>query len=147
MAVSSPGKTAVDVSEGLRILGAMLFENVRDFNVSIKTSIPKENQFPSEDEWRLALSLIYEELEELKAAYEVKDIEAFADAVGDLKYVTERVNVISGIDSRPIDKAIHEANMAKVGGPVREDGKQLKPDGWKPPDIKNALQKGQFWTG
>jgi hypothetical protein len=30
--------------------------------------------------------------------------------------------------------------MAKVGGPVRPDGKKLKPEGWQPPDIAGILR-------
>ena len=29
--------------------------------------------------------------------------------------------------------------MAKAGGPLREDGKRLKPPGWTPPDIAGVL--------
>ena len=29
--------------------------------------------------------------------------------------------------------------MAKVGGPIREDGKRLKPEGWEPPNITKVL--------
>jgi predicted HAD superfamily Cof-like phosphohydrolase len=29
--------------------------------------------------------------------------------------------------------------MAKAGGPKRADGKQLKPEGWTPPDLAPIL--------
>jgi predicted HAD superfamily Cof-like phosphohydrolase len=38
------------------------------------------------------------------------------------------------IPLRPFWNEIQRANMDKVGGEVREDGKRLKPPGWRPPD-------------
>lgn len=39
------------------------------------------------------------------------------------------------VDLRPFFREVHRTNMHKLTGPVREDGKQLKPVGWKPPRI------------
>jgi predicted HAD superfamily Cof-like phosphohydrolase len=123
----------------------MLFENVREFNLAIGTPIPESPTLPCAEDWRLAVSLVHEEWRETIQAWRRGDIEAFADGLADLKYVVERINVIAGIDSRPVDAAVHAANMAKIGGPVREDGKQLKPEGWRPPDIGAALAARDFW--
>ena len=41
-----------------------------------------------------------------------------------------------GIDLRPFFLEVHRTNMHKLNGPVREDGKRLKPPGWKPPRIE-----------
>ncbi len=46
-----------------------------------------------------------------------------------------------GLDLRPFFKIVHQANMFKTTGPVREDGKRLKPEGWVPPDIKGLYEK------
>jgi predicted HAD superfamily Cof-like phosphohydrolase len=40
-----------------------------------------------------------------------------------------------GVDVRPFFDEVHRSNMAKLGGPVRDDGKIQKPEGWRPPDI------------
>jgi hypothetical protein len=40
-----------------------------------------------------------------------------------------------GIDLRPFFREVHRTNMWKLKGPKREDGKQLKPEGWKPPRL------------
>lgn len=40
-----------------------------------------------------------------------------------------------GVDLKPFFKEVHRTNMNKLQGPKREDGKQLKPEGWKPPRI------------
>jgi predicted HAD superfamily Cof-like phosphohydrolase len=29
--------------------------------------------------------------------------------------------------------------MEKLDGPIRADGKKLKPEGWKPPDIQGLM--------
>lgn len=36
-------------------------------------------------------------------------------------------------------RVVHESNMAKANGPVRADGKRLKPEGWKPPNVYRAV--------
>ena len=75
------------------------------------------------------------------------DFPEFIDALGDLKVVIEGAFVACGVDSRPIQLAIHHANMAKKDGPLREsDGKRLKPPGWKPANIDGELHK-QGWSG
>ena len=64
----------------------------------------------------------------------------------DLDYVVEGTRLEFEIDGGPIAVEVHRSNMAKVGGPVREDGKRLKPPGWTPPDIAGELRK-QGWKG
>lgn len=66
-----------------------------------------------------------------------------ADALADIAYVVEGANLEFGIDSGPVLDEVHRANMAKFGGPVREDGKRLKPAGWTPPDIAGVLAEQQ----
>lgn len=41
-----------------------------------------------------------------------------------------------GVDLRPFFEEVHRTNMHKLKGPMREDGKQLKPADWKPPRIE-----------
>lgn len=64
-----------------------------------------------------------------------------ADALADATCVIEGANLEFGIDSGPVLDEVHRANMAKAGGPVRADGKRLKPPGWTPPDIAGVLEK------
>lgn len=63
------------------------------------------------------------------------------DAVCDIIVVLHNTTNAMGIDIEPFFEEVHRTNMAKVGGPVREDGKRLKPEGWKPPRIKEMLQE------
>jgi predicted HAD superfamily Cof-like phosphohydrolase len=74
------------------------------------------------------------------------DLPAFADALADLAYVMEGTAIEFGIDSGPIAAEVHRANMTKVGGGKREDGKILKPEGFRPPDVEGELRK-QGWKG
>ena len=69
----------------------------------------------------------------------------FIDATHDLDYVVEGTRLECGVDGAPIAAEVHRANMAKAHGPMREDGKRLKPEGWTPPDIEGELVK-QGWV-
>ena len=62
------------------------------------------------------------------------------DALCDLLYVVFGAAVSMGVDLDPFFDAVHKANMLKSTGPVREDGKRLKPPGWTPPDIAGLLE-------
>lgn len=108
----------------------------------------------------LRIELVREEFEELLSAAtgaeasvildygpapeKPADLVATADAMCDLLYVLYGWAVAAGIDLKPIFDRVHASNMAKLGGPVREDGKRLKPPGWQPPDVKGALEE-QGW--
>jgi hypothetical protein len=46
-----------------------------------------------------------------------------------------------GLDLRPFFTMVHHANMLKTTGPIREDGKRLKPEGWMAPDIIGLYKK------
>lgn len=67
------------------------------------------------------------------------DLPELADALGDLDYVVEGTRLEFGIDGEPVAEEIHRANMAKLKGPRRADGKVMKPEGWEPPQIASEL--------
>jgi predicted HAD superfamily Cof-like phosphohydrolase len=62
------------------------------------------------------------------------------DAMCDLIVVIHNTSNAMGIDLEPFFDEVHKKNMEKVGGPKREDGKQLKPDDWTPPDHESILK-------
>lgn len=62
-----------------------------------------------------------------------------ADALADIDYVVQGAALTFGIPHDDVFDEVHRSNMAKVGGPVRADGKKLKPEGWTPPDIAGVL--------
>lgn len=72
-----------------------------------------------------------------------KDFAESADGAIDQMYVLIGSLLAMGIDMWPLWAEVQRANMAKAGGPV-VNGKQLKPEGWQPPDIAGLL-KAQGW--
>lgn len=63
------------------------------------------------------------------------------DGLCDLLYVIFGSAVAWGIDLEPFFDNVHKANMSKMGGKRREDGKILKPDNWVPPDHERELMR------
>ena len=97
--------------------------------------------FPGE----LRISLIEEEAREFAEAVRANDVPEMVDALCDLLYVTYGAAVALGVDLDPFFREVHRANMAKVGGTRRADGKWLKPAGWQPPDIAGLLERLYSW--
>ena len=62
------------------------------------------------------------------------------DAMCDIIVVVHNTSNAMGIDLEPFFDEVHQTNMAKADGPVREDGKKLKPEGWRPPQIREILE-------
>ena len=62
------------------------------------------------------------------------------DGMCDTIVVIHNTACAMNLDLEPFFNEVHRTNLAKVGGPVREDGKRLKPEGWKPPDILGLLK-------
>lgn len=89
----------------------------------------------------LAAALVQEELDELREAIADRDIVQAGDAIADLLVTVYGVACVLGLDAGPLFDEVHRTNMAKVGGPRREDGKLLKPPGWKPPDIAAVVER------
>lgn len=96
--------------------------------------IPPETVF-------LRKRLVAEECGELFEAMNAHDIVEIADALADLLYVTFGTAVAYGIPIDEVFDAVHQSNMAKLGGGKDADGKSLKPPGWRPPteDIERIL--------
>ena len=68
------------------------------------------------------------------------------DAICDITVVIHNCSNAMGVDIEPFFDAVWEANMRKADGPLREDGKRLKPPGWKPPPIE-AMLRNLLMTG
>jgi hypothetical protein len=116
------------------------------FNEAIGTPSRTEPGWPPEEDLQLAARLIEEEHRELCGALGTLDLPDVVDAALDSVYVLLGLLYRLGVNPQPLWAEIQRANMGKLGGPKREDGKQLKPDGWQPPDIKGELKK-QGWKG
>ena len=125
------------------------FIRVMDFMNNFKQEVKYNPEFPDEKVQKLRISLIEEELEELKEAIENKDIVEVADALTDILSVTYGAGAAFGIDLDKCFEEVHNSNMSKLdrdGRPIyREDGKILKgPDYFEPnleKIVKNGIQK------
>jgi len=88
---------------------------------------------------RLRRALIREEFREYCDAEDADDPTATLDALVDLTYVIVGTALEYGWDFAGAFDAVHAANMAKLGSDgkplLRDDGKVLKPEGWKPADL------------
>lgn len=111
------------------------FASVMDMYRVSKPSIP-----PS-DVVDFRMDLIREEVGETLDGMLEDDVVKVADGIADSIVVLLGTAIAYGIDMRPVWDEVHKANMAKVGGPKRADGKQLKPEGWQSPNIQAILDK------
>lgn len=116
------------------------YEAVLEFHETFNAPVGENPSLPGEDAVALRIRLIREELEELEQSISGQNVVDVADALADLLYVTYGTAIAFGIDVRPVFEEVHRANMTKVGGKVRADGKILKPEGWEPPGIEEVLR-------
>lgn len=81
---------------------------------------------------------------------EKPDIIEAADALADIRYVTDGANLVWGFPQNELLKEVHSSNMSKLGEdskPIyREDGKVIKGVNYTPPDIKKVLIEAG-WKG
>ncbi|MET3806619.1 putative HAD superfamily Cof-like phosphohydrolase [Nakamurella sp. UYEF19] len=98
----------------------------------------------------IRLSLIEEEVGELREAAEAGDLVGIADALADIVYVAYGTAHVYGIDLDAVLDEVHSSNMTKLGAdgrPVRRaDGKVLKGPDYRPPDVKSVLAAQQSST-
>ena len=90
------------------------------------------------------LSLIDEEVGELVEAVAANDKIEQLDALVDILVVTVGAIRAGGMDAQGAWKEVMDTNFAKIDpdtGKVRkrEDGKVLKPEGWKAPELAPFL--------
>lgn len=129
---------------GYRIEGAMInpwqldvAEFHRKFGVPIYTGRPEIRR------GALRRKLILEEANETADAIEAGDLPEAIDGLVDTIYVCLGAALEFGVDLAPFFAEVHRTNMAKEGGPTREDGKIMKPEGWKPPAIAQMITEGK----
>ena len=98
------------------------------------------DQEPSEANYKMYLDLIREETDELEEAIQDNDKVEQLDALIDILVVTMGAVRAAGWDGEGAWKEVMDTNFAKIDantGKVRqrEDGKVLKPEGWKAPEL------------
>ena len=102
------------------------------------------DQPPSEANYKMYLSLIDEEVGELVEAVAANDKVEQLDALVDILVVTMGAIRAGGFDGEGAWKEVMDTNFAKIDpttGKVikRADGKVLKPEGWKAPELAQFL--------
>ena len=104
------------------------------------------DQEPSEANYDMYLGLIAEEYNELADAIAADDRVEQLDALIDILVVTMGAIRAGGYDGEGAWKEVMDTNFAKIDpdtGKVRkrEDGKVLKPEGWKAPELAPFIKE------
>lgn len=119
-----------------------IIDNLLEFHKVFSLPIGKRPQLPKREIRALRQKLDYEEFNELMAAEIANDLVEIADAIADLIYVLVGHAVSYGIPLDEVWREVHQSNMSKAPGGIvhrRADGKILKPDNWRPPQIATIL--------
>jgi predicted HAD superfamily Cof-like phosphohydrolase len=100
----------------------------------------------NDEQYKLYINLIEEEFKELKEAIAASDLVEQLDALEDILVVTIGALHSAGMNGEGGWKEVMKTNFAKIDketGKVRkrEDGKVLKPIGWKAPELAPFLKK------
>ena len=114
-----------------------VFEDINKFATAC-------DQAPSEANYKMYLDLIREEVGELEDAIADNDRIEQLDALIDILVVTIGAVRAGGMNAEGAWKEVMDTNFAKIDpttGKVikREDGKVLKPEGWKAPELTKFI--------
>ena len=120
------------------------FTDVTVFMTAAGQSVPPFNANRS-DQSDLYMKLIQEEYTELMDAEAVSDDAEICDACFDLMWVIIGYMKSRGWDCENIWDEGAKSNLSKIDSATgkvikREDGKILKPEGWKPPDFAKFVK-------
>jgi predicted HAD superfamily Cof-like phosphohydrolase len=127
------------------------YQQILDFQAAVD-SVPVEPLVPSEAILQLRHTLIREEYEEVSeaiaelTAVSSNDPSALTDLaheLADLLYVVYGTFAAIGVDADAVFAEVHRANMTKLEGPRRADGKLLKPPGWQPANVAGVIEGGK----
>ena len=119
------------------------FEKVGIFMKTFEQEVKDKPSFSTDKINKLRLSLIKEELDELKEAMDNKDLLEVADALTDILYVTYGAGHAFGIDLDKCFEEVQNSNMSKLdknGKPIyNETGKVMKGPNYFKPDLKKFV--------
>ncbi len=121
-------------------------EQVFEFNKLGGQDVGEDPRWINVDAFDLQYNLIKEEIRELSDAYDNKNSVEVLDALVDIQYVLLAMVCRLGMGKEFLDafQMVHDNNMTKVkdkdGNVIvkfREDGKILKPEGYKKVDLES----------
>ena len=119
------------------------FDKVGIFMKTFGQEVKDKPSFSTEKINSLRLSLIEEELKELKDAMKTKNILEVADALTDILYVTYGAGHAFGINLDKCFDEVQNSNMSKLdsnGKPIyNENGKVMKGPNYFKPDLEKFL--------
>ena len=122
------------------------FDKVGIFMKTFGQEVKNKASFSTAKINQLRLSLISEELEELKDAMNNNDLVEVADALTDILYVTYGAGHAFGIDLDKCFDEVQKSNMSKLdksGNPIyNEQGKVMKGPSYFKPNFKKILNTG-----
>lgn len=124
------------------------FDKVREFHRVFGLDLrdaPAINADTDDGLIKLRLSLMEEELAEVKEAIMEHDLLSMAKELADLLYVVYGTAAVFGIPIDDVFAEVHRSNMSKLGESgkplYREDGKVLKGPNYKEADISSVLKE------
>ena len=121
------------------------FNKVGIFMKTFGQEIKNRPSFSTEKINQLRISLIQEELDELKEAMANNNLLEVADALTDLLYVTYGAGHAFGIDLDKCFNEVQNSNMSKLGEdgkPIyNEFGKVMKGPNYFKPDLSKFVNK------
>ena len=119
------------------------FEKVGIFMKTFGQELKTKSELSTEKINKLRISLIEEELEELKQAIKENNIKEVADALTDILYVTYGAGHAFGINLDKCFEEVQNSNMSKLGDdgkPIyNEQGKVMKGPSYFKPDLNKFI--------
>ena len=119
------------------------FSKVGTFMKTFGQEVKTKPSFSTDKINKLRIDLIKEELEELKEAFNNKDLLEVADALTDILYVTYGAGHALGIDLDKCFEEVQNSNMSKLddnGKPIYNDsGKVMKGPNYFKPNLYKFL--------
>ncbi len=123
------------------------FNKVGEFMKTFGQEVKNKPSLSTEKINQLRISLIQEELSELKEAMDNNDLLEVADALTDLLYVTYGAGHAFGIDLDKCFDEVQNSNMSKLGEdgkPIyNEFGKVMKGPNYFKPNLGKFIKKNE----
>jgi len=130
-----------------------VFEQVEEFNKEVLGIAPRPLGKASEEEFKLSIIQLNEEIGEFEEAYAAGDIGEMADAMVDLIYFACGVAYKQGITHSAMNALfaeVHNANMLKAAGKKEGRGYDgdavdaAKPKDWVAPDANLIIKRHDY---